>query len=119
MKVLVRLRASSMGSRHRGEGAGSRGSTREALRWNEPNLREGLASGRIPGESEPNLQNEANFTLNVNKMESLMRILGRTRARGVGGKLPANFTLTFETARFPGMDTQVVDEMEKRNRNRR
>ena len=119
MKVLVRLRASSIDSRHRSQVAGSLLGTREVLRWNEPILSEGLAADRIPAESEPNLQNEANFTLNVNKMESLMRILGRTRARGVGGKLPANFTLTFETARFPGMDTQVVDEMEKRNRNRR
>ena len=53
--------------------AGSPGATREALRWNEPNSGKGVAAKRIPRGSEPNLQNEANFTLNVNKMKSLMR----------------------------------------------
>src|SRR5580765_2741650 len=86
MKVLVRLRASSIDSRHRSQVAGSLLPTRGVLCWNEPNWGEGVAAGRIPRESEPNLQNEANFTLNVNKMKSLRRFSGRARPRGVCGK---------------------------------
>ena len=64
---------------------------REVLRRNEPNWGKGGAAKRIPSGSELNLQNEANFTLNVNKMKSLMR------------ESPANFTLAFERTRFGRM----------------
>src|SRR6185369_6836344 len=90
MKVLVRLRASSIDSRHRSQVAGSPVATREVLRWNEPNLGEGLAAEHVPRESEPNLQNEANLTLNVNKMKSLMR------------ETPRRFYASIRAGRFPG-----------------